>query len=322
MLQSSTFIINNVDFVTRLVKATTGKDVPILTNTAKRTIVFNIPNATPETIVQTINYRAVAPVQIEWPAPPAGRIVMAFVSREMGTLVPYDPNNPNHVTPDSPNPVDPDSDNPYSPKIVKTYPVKASDWQLDTSKHNDAIIVNGQIRFASVKIPHVNGYKAYIVPNKSNLALFTVSFMAVPTKNKPSTPAEETPSKPSASTAPTDHTSNPVETAPSKPSASTDHPNKPASDLQQRVVTELNNNDSGWTMPENNSTYKVDVPTDDATIDLSDLVIAQPIHAHTHTQIRVNKHFKLRKHNTKRAIKHLKHRKRVSKLFSKRYALL
>lgn len=111
MLGDAIFITNNAD----LVKATINKDLPNLTNTAKRTITLNIPNATPKTIVQTINYKAVAPVQVDF-------------------------------------------DNQ---QIVKTYPVKESDWQLDTSKHNDAIIVNGQIYFASVKIPHINGYKAY-----------------------------------------------------------------------------------------------------------------------------------------------------------------
>ena len=113
MLGDAIFITNNAD----LVKATINKDLPNLTNTAKRTITLNIPNATPKTIVQTINYKAVAPVQVD------------FDNRQ----------------------------------IVKKYPVKESDWQLDTdtSKHNDAIIVNGQIHFASVKIPHINGYKAY-----------------------------------------------------------------------------------------------------------------------------------------------------------------
>ena len=66
-------------------------------------------------------------------------------------------------------------------------------------------------------------------------------------------------------------------------------------------------------MPENNSTYTVEVP-DDAIIDLSDLVIAEPVHAQTRTQIHVNKHFKLSK---KHAIKHLKHRKKAVKSFKK-----
>ena len=244
-LLSSIFITNNAD----LVKATINQDLPDSTNTAKRTITFNIPDATPETIVQTINYKAITPVQVN-----------------------FDFN---------------------SPQIVKTYPVKASDWQLDTSKQNDAIVVNGQIRFASVKIPHINGYKAYIVPNKSNSALFTVSFVAIPTENKPSTPVEETPSKPSA---PTDNSSNSAWT-----------------DLKHKVVNTLNQSDSGWTMPENNSTYTVEVP-DDAIIDLSDLVIAEPVHAQTSTKIRVTKRFKLSK---KHVAKHLKHRKKAVRTFKK-----
>ena len=276
-LYGATFITNNAD----LVKATINKDWPTLTNTAKRTITFNIPHAAPEPIVQTINYKAVAPaVQVQFDY--------------------------------------------YRSEIVKTYPVKASDWQLDDSKQNDAIIVNGQIHFKPVKIPHVNGYKAYIVPNKSNPALFTVSFMAVPTENKPSTPVEETPSKPSAPTAPTENKpSTPAEATPSKPSAPTDNSSNSAwTDLKHKVVNTLNQSDSGWTMPADNSTYKAEVPVNDATIDLSDLVIAQPVHARTRTQIHVTKRFKLRKHGKKHAVKHLKHRKRVSKLFSKRYALL
>lgn len=128
--------------------------------------------------------------------------------------------------------------------------------------------------------------------NPLNPAMLMVNFVAVPSENKPSTP---------------------VEVAPSKPSAPTDNTNKPADDLQQRVVTELNSNDSGWTMPENNSTYTVKVP-DDAIIALSDLVIAEPVHAQTTAQIRVNTRFKLSK---KHSIKHLKHRKKAVRTFKK-----
>ena len=247
------FITNNAD----LVKATIRKNLPnlpTLTNTAKRTITFNLPHAEPKTITQTIYYKAIAPVQVDF----------------------------------------------YKQEITQTYPVKESDWSLDTSKQNDdAIIVNGQVRFKSVKIPHVNGYKAYIVPNKSNPALFTVSFVAVPTENKPSTPDE---------------------VAPSKPSAPTDNPNHSAwTNLDHKVVDALNQSDSGWTMPTDvsNSTYTVEVPADDAIIDLSDLVIAEPVHAQTTTQIRVTKRFKLRKHGKKHVAKHLKHRKKAVKSFKK-----
>ena len=135
-LQGATFITNNAD----LVKATTGQDLPDSTNTAKRTITFNLPDGTTKTIVQIINYKATAPaVQIDWS--------------------------------------DSDSD---SGEIVQTYPVKESDWYLDTSKKNDDVIIDGVINFKPVKIPHVNGYKAHLIKDPVNPTVFLVSFMAVP----------------------------------------------------------------------------------------------------------------------------------------------
>ena len=230
-LQNAVFITNNAD----LVKAITGQDIPTLTNTAKRTITFNIPHADPETIVQIINYKAIAPA-----------VKVNF--------------------------------NPDSPQIIRTYPVKESDWQLDTSKQNDAIVVNGQIHFKAVKIPHINGYKAHLVRNKINPAMLMFSFVAIPSETKPSLSNEETPSKPSA------------------PSDSQ------FTDLDHKVVDVLNQSDSGWTMPTTADTHVIEVPTDSVSIDLSDLVIAEPVHAQTTTQIRVNKRFKLSK---KHSIKHL-----------------
>ena len=156
------------------------------------------------------------------------------------------------------------------------------DWKLDTSKQNDDVIIDGVICFKPVKIPHVNGYKAHLVRNKINPAMLMVSFVAVPTETKPS--------------------------------AHTDKPNNSAwSDLDHKVMDGLNADDSGWTMPENNSTYTVEVP-DDAIIDLSDLVIAEPVHAQTRAKITVTKRFKLSK---KHSIKHLKHRKKAVRTFKK-----
>lgn len=179
--------------------------------------------------------------------------------------------------------------------IDTTKPYKLSDtWQPNYDKlvlaHKNS---DGSVSFDAIQLPKVPGYKAYIVPNKSNSALFTVSFIAVPTENKPSTPVEETPSKPSA---PTDNSSNSAWT-----------------DLKHKVVNTLNQSDSGWTMPENNSTYTVEVP-DDAIIDLSDLVIAEPVHAQTRAKITVTKRFKLSK---KHVAKHLKHRKKAVRTFRK-----
>lgn len=131
-LAMATFITNNAD----LVKTITGKDLPNLTNTAKRTIVFNFPDGTQETIPQTINYKAIAPVQIDFA--------------------------------------------PYSSQIVKTYPLKESDWQLDTSKQNDDVIIDGVICFKPVKMPHINGYKAHLIKDPVNPTALLVYFMAVP----------------------------------------------------------------------------------------------------------------------------------------------
>ena len=134
ILRGATFITNNAD----LVKATIGKDLPNLTNTAKRTITFNIPHAEPKIITQIINYKATAPaVQINF-----------------------------------------DFD---SPQIVKTFAVKDSDWQLDTSKQNDDVIIDGVVYFKPVKIPHVNGYKAHLVRNKLNPNMMMISLFALPT---------------------------------------------------------------------------------------------------------------------------------------------
>lgn len=180
-----------------------------------------------------------------------------------------------------------------------------TDWVFDADTSN--VTVDGQpstqyqayvlkddvVNYAPIKLPHINGYKAHLVRNKINPAMLMVSFVAVPSETKPSLPDEE---------------------APSKPSANADNTNKPADDLQQRVVTELNSNASGWTMPEETTTYTVEVPADDVIIDLSDLVIAEPVHAQTTTQIRVNKCFKLSK---KHSIKHLKHRKKAVRTFRK-----
>lgn len=166
------------------------------------------------------------------------------------------------------------------------------DGQLST-QYQAYVLKDGIVNYAPIKLPHINGYKAHLVRNKINPAMLMVSFMAVPSENKPSTPVEETPSKLSA---PTDNSSNSAWT-----------------DLKHKVVNTLNQSDSGWTMPENNSTYTVEVP-DDAIIDLSDLVIAEPVHAQTRAQIHVNKRFKLSK---KHSIKHLKHRKKAVRTFRK-----
>ena len=64
----------------------------------------------------------------------------------------------------------------HGPKIVKTYPltdVKESDWQLDTSKQNDDVIIDGVIDFKPVEIIQVNGYKAHLIKELVNPTVTT-----------------------------------------------------------------------------------------------------------------------------------------------------
>ncbi len=176
-------------------------------------------------------------------------------------------------------------------------------WNVVVSTAQGVIIKDGKAHFAPLTIkdlPHINGYKAHVVRSKVNPAVYMVSFMAVPSAVKPSLPNEEKPSTP------TKQPETPV--TPVIP----DNPNWDK--LDHKVVDVLNQSDSGWTMPDSQpATYTVEVPADDV-IDLSDLVIAEPIHAQTTTQIRVTKRFKLSK---KHSIKHLKHRKKAVRTFKK-----
>ena len=216
-LRGTTFITNNAD----LVKAVVDQDLPTFTNIATRTIVFNFPNGTHETVNQIINYKTIAPVQIAWPiyslggggfSSGAGSSTVigghgsssggfhytlgggGFSSGTGSSVVIGSSGsfsgkggNRNIIShrmimafANAGAPVQPDSD---GPKIIKTYPltdVKASDWQLDTSKQNDDVIIDGVICFKPVKIPHVNGYKAHLMKDPVNPTAFLVSFMAVP----------------------------------------------------------------------------------------------------------------------------------------------
>ena len=64
----------------------------------------------------------------------------------------------------------------HGPKIAKTYPltdVKESDWQLDTSKQNDDVIIDGVIDFKPVEIIQVNGYKAHLIKDLLNPTVTT-----------------------------------------------------------------------------------------------------------------------------------------------------
>ena len=281
-LGGATFITNNAD----LVKATTGKDLPNLTNTAKRTIVFYFPNDVPKTIVQIINYKTIAPVQIS---------------------------------------LDPDSG-----EIVQTYPLKDSDWYLDTSKQNDDVIIDDVICFKPVKIPHVNGYKAYLIKDPVNPTAFLVSFMAVPEQpqNNQSISnnvqsSQKTTQAEQKQPEPIQNTSAPVES------------DKQVDQILNHIAFKLMHNSSSNAdnfEPAQNTSDSLEAPSDSTQKD--DAVKTQKVNTAKHKQHIVKKravkrrrknvkkyHLKrrLRKH-TKRSRKHtkrVKHRKSVSRKFRK-----
>ena len=281
-LGGATFITNNAD----LVKATTGKDLPNLTNTAKRTIVFYFPNDVPKTIVQIINYKTIAPVQIS---------------------------------------LDPDSG-----EIVQTYPLKDSDWYLDTSKQNDDVIIDDVICFKPVKIPHVNGYKAYLIKDPVNPTAFLVSFMAVPEQpqNNQSISnnvqsSQKTTQAEQKQPEPIQNTSAPVES------------DKQVDQILNHIAFKLMHNSSSNAdnfEPAQNTSDSLEAPSDSTQKD--DAVKTQKVNTAKHKQHIVKKravkrrrknvkkyHLKrrLRKH-TKRSRKHTKrakHRKSVSRKFRK-----
>ena len=153
MLRGATFITNNAD----LVKVVVGKDLPNLTNTAKRTIIFNIPNAIPETIVQIINYKAITTVQVQFD----------FDSREIIQTYPVKNS-------------DWQLDASNSNVTVNGQP--STEYQAYTLDPNDE-----DIDFAAIPIPKIPGYKAKILhipsDNPAQPAMLLISFAALPSVN-------------------------------------------------------------------------------------------------------------------------------------------
>ena len=258
-LQGSTFITNNAD----LVKAVVDKDLHTFTNTATRTITFYIPHAAPETTVQHIYYKTIAPVQIDYPiysiggggfSSGAGSSVVVgghgsssggfhytlggggFSSGTGSSVVVGGSgsfsghgsssgaggasgsgsfsghgsssgaggasgsgsfsghgsfsgggsssghgsfsgggSSSGHGSFSGGGSSSGTGSSRGTGRIVKTYPltdVKESDWQLDTSKQNDDVIIDGVIDFKPVKIIQVNGYKAHLIKDPVNPTAF------------------------------------------------------------------------------------------------------------------------------------------------------
>ena len=81
------------------------------------------------------------------------------------------------------------------------------------------VLKNGNYNYASVKLPHLNGYKAKLIRDKANPAMFFVSFMAVPQQS-------------SNETQPSDNVQSPRKPIPAKQKLAQPIQTRPADDKQ------------------------------------------------------------------------------------------
>lgn len=73
-----------------------------------------------------------------------------------------------------------------------------TDWVFDADTSNVTVdghlstqyqayvLKDGVVNYAPIKLPHINGYKAKLIQDKANLAMFMVSFVALPQQNNQS----------------------------------------------------------------------------------------------------------------------------------------
>ena len=81
-----------------------------------------------------------------------------------------------------------------------------TDWVFDADTSNVTVdgqpstqyqayvLKDGVVNYAPIKLPHINGYKAKLIQDKANPAMFMVSFVALPQQNNQSTSSETQPS--------------------------------------------------------------------------------------------------------------------------------
>ena len=218
-----------------------------------------------------------------------------------------------------------------------------TDWVFDADTSNVTVdgqpstqyqayvLKDGVVNYAPIKLPHVNGYKAKLIQDKANPAMFLVSFVAVPQQNNQST---------------SNNTSDNVQSSQKNTQAEQNQPepiqNTPAPVERDKEVAQILNhiaftlmhNDSSDTAddfePAQNDSAPLEAPSDSTQKD--DAAKPQKVNAAKHkkhiVKKRVVKHHKKhakkyhlkrrsRKH-TKRAKKRIiKHRKSVSRKFRK-----
>lgn len=208
-------------------------------------------------------------------------------------------------------------------------------WNPVASSAHGVTITNGETTFDAVKLPHINGYKAYLIRDKANPAMFMISFIAMPEQSQNDQSTSNEPQQPS------DNVQSSQKEAQTKQKQPEPMQNQPAEKQEQQEIAQILNhisyalmhdssNDADSFEPAQNDSAPLEAPSDSTQKD--DAAKPQKVNAAKHKKHIVKKHVvrrhkkhakkyhlkrRSRKH-TKRAKKRIiKHRKSVSRKFRK-----
>lgn len=205
-------------------------------------------------------------------------------------------------------------------------------WNPVASSAHGVTITNGETTFDAVKLPHINGYKAYLI--KANPAMFLVSFMAVPEQSQNNQSTSNEPQQPSDNVQSSQNTSQvnqkqpePVQTAPAEKQEQQE-----VAQILNHIAYDLMHNDSSADSfePTQNDSDQLENASDSTQKD--DAAKPQKVYAAKHKKHIVKKrivkrhkkhakkyHLKRRsrKHSKRSKKRIIKHRKSVSRKFRK-----
>ena len=136
-------------------------------------------------------------------------------------------------------------------KTTNIYTVDASKSNVTvngqvSTQYQAYILKDGVVNYAPIKLPHINGYKAKLIQDKANPAMFMVSFVALPEQNQ-STSNEPQPS---------DNVQSSQKEAQTKQKQPEPIQNQPAEKQQQEIAQILNH--ISYTLMHNDSSDTAD----------------------------------------------------------------
>ena len=208
-----------------------------------------------------------------------------------------------------------------------------TDWVFDADTSNVTvdgqpstqyqayILKDGVVNYAPIKLPHINGYKAKLIQDKANPAMFMVSFVALPQQNNQSTSNE--PQRPS------DNVQSSQKEAQTKQKQPEPIQNQPAEKQEDKEVAQILNHIAFELMhdtssnadsfePAQNDSDSFEAPSDSTQKD--DAAKPQKVNAVKHKKhiakkrvVKRHKKHAKKYHLKRRSRKHSKHSKRAKK---------